>query len=181
MAGEHEFQIELETFAGSDFSLDVQDPADVHMLGSLTQDRVFWISSHEIPCGGKGIKFHCQARGQPPKELLTIKRPARSVAFNDTLRMLALYNESSKVVVVYAWNEVFTHHSDFCAPIQLDAYVQDADLIQMHFLPASKQLCFVLRNNMVKVYELIAKTIRPRGFSIPPHTQKHLLILQELL
>ena len=171
VAGEHEFQIELETFAGSDFSLDVQDPADVHMLGSLTQDRVFWISSHEIPCGGKGIKFHCQARGQPPKELLTIKRPARSVAFNETLRMLALYNESSKVVVVYAWNEVFTHHSDFCAPIQLDAYVQDADLIQMHFLPASKQLCFVLRNNMVKVYELIAKTIRPRGFSIPPHTK----------
>lgn len=41
LAGDHEFQIELDTFAGSHFFLDVQDPTDVHVLGSLAQDRLF--------------------------------------------------------------------------------------------------------------------------------------------
>ncbi|CAK9059552.1 unnamed protein product [Durusdinium trenchii] len=167
--GDH-LQVELEA-SGPEFALDVQDPDDVHLLGSLSKERVFWISSHEIPDGGKGVKFHCSARSQPTKELLNIKRPTSSVAFNETLRMLALYNQASKVVAVYVWDEAFTRHTDYCAPINLEAYVQDADLLQMHFLPASKQLCFVLRNNMVKVYELVAKTMRPRGFQIAPHAK----------
>lgn len=30
--------------SGGDLSLDVQDPDDVHLLGPVSHDRVFWIS-----------------------------------------------------------------------------------------------------------------------------------------
>eukprot|EP00438_Fugacium_kawagutii_P020946 Skav211837 [mRNA] locus=scaffold305:669633:690103:- [translate_table: standard] len=166
-----EFQVQFDAFSAQEFRVDVRDPEDVHLVGSLGQDRVFCILSHQLPEGGKGIKFWCGARNQTGRELLNVKRQTSLVAFNESLRMLALYNEGNRMVAVYAWDESFTQRTEYCAPIFLDAYMQDAELLQMHFLPASKQLCFVFRNCMVKIYELVAKTMRPRGFTIEPGTK----------
>ena len=96
--------------------------------------------------------------------MLHMKRAIDVVAFNETLRMLAAYSEESGTVAVFAWDEGFIRHHEHCAPISLVTYQPDARLLRMHFLPGSKQLCFVCDSNVVqpvvRVYELTSNTMR---------------------
>lgn len=146
------------------FELKSEEPMQVKCLGALGQDRVFSVESCD---DGARLKFFSHSRRtQQSREMLHVKRRIHTVAFNENLRMLALYSAESKSVAVFTWDEQFTRHSEYCAPINLETYQENAALFEMHFLFEPKQLCFVFESNAVKIYELIAKSMRPRGFAI---------------
>ena len=164
-----DFKPNLERVLPADVELaSSQDPSSVALLTVLGQDKVF---SAEYCDNGSGIQFYSQSRVQGKRTLLHIKRAIHAVAFNEHLRMLALYSSASKTVAVFAWDEQFSRHSEYCSPIELEIYQENALLLEMHFLTEPKQLCFVFQNNAVKIYELISKSVRPRGFNVEPHVR----------
>ena len=124
------FQPDLTRLA--DLELVSQEPIQVKSLGALGHDRVFAL---EYCDGGAGLKFFSHSRRtQQPQEVLHVKRPIHTVAFNENLRMLALHSAESKNVAVFTWDEQFTRHSEYCPPINLETYQENATLFEMHFL-----------------------------------------------
>ena len=163
-----DFKPNLERVLPVEVELASSDPSSVSLLSVLGQDKAF---SAEFCDNGSGIKFYSQSRVQGKRTLLHIKRAIHAVAFSETLRMLAVYSSASKTVAVFAWDEHFSRHSEYCSPIELEIYQENALLFEMHFLTEPKQLCFVFQNNAVKVFELISKSVRPRGFNLEPHVR----------
>ena len=137
LSSESRFQLELEPLTKS-LQLNAHDPDCVSLLGSLGQDRFFAV----VYQADRSIKVYCHPRQQQGKELMHVKRAINAVAFNETLRMLALYSAESKTVAVYTWDEHFSWHSEFCAPIHLETYKESAVLVQMHFLLEAQATLF---------------------------------------
>ncbi|CAJ1378104.1 unnamed protein product [Effrenium voratum] len=167
VAAGKDLRVELERLTPSDLRFGTKRPEGVLQAGCLGKDRAFAVCYSDR---GKSVKFtsHSKLNRQ---ELLHVKRDVDAIAFSEQLRMLAVYSPESRQAGIYAWDEQFGRHHDYCAPIPLDNHLPDAELVQMHFLPATKQLCFVFRCNTVRIFELVPKCMRPRGFSITPNVK----------
>ncbi|CAJ1353267.1 unnamed protein product [Effrenium voratum] len=162
-----DLRVALERLMPSDMRFGIKRPDGALQAGCLGKDRGFSVCYSDT---GKRLNFIARSR-YGEDWLLQLKRDVDAVAWSEQLRMLGVYSSESGQAGIYAWDEHFGRHHDYCAPISLDNHLPDAELFQMHFLPATKQLCFVFRCNTVRIFELVPKCMRPRGFSITPHVK----------